>query len=223
MGNSPGKRSGGHELGHRGAALRVGHGGHVAGWFMQHDGDGAAFQPHGHAVDGNLVDQRVHLAAQLGDYLAVHRHAPGRHEILRPATGLPRRARARNFCRRMGTRRSSGCVWLGLSCLVMILPSQVGRGLPRSDYSSSVSNFRLSKSIFSTSPKLCAMASASICCAALLAGPSPSLFSEVSALRRLRPRNRTAGRRADRRLPHPTSAPRAPRAPPARLRSDARG
>ena len=62
-GEQPRETVGGHELGHRGAALRVGHGGHVASGFVKHDGDGAAFQPHGHTVDGNLVDQRVHLAA----------------------------------------------------------------------------------------------------------------------------------------------------------------
>ena len=92
-GEQPREAIGGHELGHRGTALRVGHGGHVAGRFVQHDGDGSALQAHGHAVDGNLVHQRVHLASQLGNHLAVHRHAPCRHEVLRPATA--RRAGAR--------------------------------------------------------------------------------------------------------------------------------
>ena len=72
----------GNKRGHRGAAVRVVHGGQATLGLVEHEIDVAVGQAHDAAVDGDHVHERVDLGAQLGGDLAVHADASGGHEVL---------------------------------------------------------------------------------------------------------------------------------------------
>ena len=81
----------GNELGDGRAPMGVAHRGDVAARFVEHDVGSALPQNDRDAVDGDRIDCRVDLAAQLGGDDAVHTDTAGSHEVFgTAAAGHPR-------------------------------------------------------------------------------------------------------------------------------------